>query len=120
MPLSPTLRLRTTTHLRTAALTPTLNSSLTKIPNYKQPHDEKSRNVIWFNPPYSRNVKTNVGRNFFALVDKHFPASNKLRKIFNKNTLKVSYCCIGNMKNIVNKHNASTLNKDKMNNNESY
>ena len=81
---------------------------------------KRSRNIIWFNPPYSRNVKTNVGRKFLALMDKHFPTANKLQKIFNKNTLKVSYSCMGNMKDIVNKHNVRILNRDKMNNNESY
>ena len=81
---------------------------------------KRSRNIIWFNPPFSRNVKTSVGRKFLALMDKHFPTTNKLQKIFNKNTLKVSYSCMGNMKNIVNKHNARILNRDKMNNNKSY
>ena len=81
---------------------------------------KSSRNIIWFNPPYSRSVRTNVGRKFLALVGEHFPASNKLSKIINKNTLKVSYSCMGNMKTIVNKHNTRILNKDKMNNNKSY
>ena len=44
------------------------------------------RKIIWFNPPFSRVVPTNVGKRFFQLLRHHFPPSNKLHKIFNKNT----------------------------------
>ena len=33
----------------------------------------RKRNIIWFNPPYSMNVQTNIGREFLNLVGKHFP-----------------------------------------------
>ena len=33
----------------------------------------RSKRVIWFNPPYSMNVNTNVGKEFLLLLDKHFP-----------------------------------------------
>ena len=33
----------------------------------------RQRNIIWFNPPYSMNVQTNIGREFLNLVSKHFP-----------------------------------------------
>ena len=33
----------------------------------------RTRNVIWFNPPYSSHVKTNVGKIFMKLIVKHFP-----------------------------------------------
>ena len=32
----------------------------------------RARNIIWFNPPYSQNVKTNVGKTFLKLVKKNF------------------------------------------------
>ena len=35
------------------------------------------RQIIWFNPPFSANVKTNVGKIFMRLVDKHFPCHHK-------------------------------------------
>ena len=34
---------------------------------------KRSQRVVWFNPPYSLNVQTNVGREFLNLLDKHFP-----------------------------------------------
>ena len=43
--------------------------------NHNQPPSQKrnrSRNVIWYNPPFSRNVTTNIGRLFLNLIDKHF------------------------------------------------
>ena len=36
-----------------------------------------SRNIIWHNPPISRNVKTNVWKHFFKMLKKH------LEKIIN-------------------------------------
>ena len=33
----------------------------------------RDRKVIWFNPPFSLNVKTNIGKVFLKLVRKHFP-----------------------------------------------
>ena len=34
------------------------------------------------------------------IILKHFPCSSKLHKIFNKNTVKVSYSCTQNMSQI--------------------
>ena len=50
----------------------------------------RSRNVIWYNPPFSKNVKTNIAHKFLQLIDKHFPPSNKLSKLFNRHTVRVS------------------------------
>ena len=44
------------------------------------------RNIIWFNSPLNRAVSTNVGKRFLQLPCHHFTLSNKLHKIFNKNT----------------------------------
>ena len=33
---------------------------------------KKKRNIIWFNPPYSKSVKTNIWRIFIKLISKHF------------------------------------------------
>ena len=67
------------------------------------------RNIIWFNPPFSRNVSTNVIKRFLQLLDKHFPLSNSLHKIFNCNTIKVSYCCTQTLDNIVKSHNKDLI-----------
>ena len=39
---------------------------------------KRKRKIIWFNPPYSKNVKTNVGKVFLKLLKKYFPTSHIL------------------------------------------
>ena len=70
---------------------------------------QRTRNVTWFNPPYSRTVETNVGRKFLQLIDKHFPENNKFHKIFNRRTIKVSYGCMPNIGSIISSHNKKVL-----------
>ena len=70
----------------------------------------RKRTIIWFNPPYCLSVKTNVGRIFLKLIQKHFPKGNSLNKIFNKNTVKVSYSCMGNISSIISSHSKNILN----------
>ena len=76
----------------------------------KNNRNQQKRNIIWFNPPYSKNVKTNVGKMFLNLIEKHFPKQHQFHKIFNKNTIKISYSCMQNMKQIINSHNKLILN----------
>ena len=71
------------------------------------------RNIIWYNPPYSKNVETNIGKCFLSLIDLHFPKSNPLYKMFNRNTIKLSYSCMPNIKTIISDHNKSLLSKSK-------
>ena len=67
--------------------------------------------VIWLNPPYSQNVKTNIGKLFIKFVRKQFPKNNKHHKILNLNTLKLSYCCTTNVGNIIKQHDSKVLRK---------
>ena len=48
------------------------------------------RKVIWYNPPWNANVKTNLGRKFINIIDRCFPNEHPLHKIFDKHTLKLS------------------------------
>ena len=67
------------------------------------------RNILWFNSPYSKTVKTKIGKFFLQLIKKHFPKEHKFHKIFNKNTLKLSYSCMPNIKTKINTHNRDIL-----------
>ena len=69
----------------------------------------RKRNIIWFNPPYSLNVRTNVAKLFLNLIDKCFPKGHKLHKLFNRNNLKVSYSCLPSIKKIITSHNKNIL-----------
>ena len=59
-------------------------------PNHEQNNARLKRNrkIIWFNPPFNLDVSTNVVKIFLNLIEKHFPRSSKLHKIFNKTLLK--------------------------------
>ena len=82
------------------------------------PRKRRQRNIIWYNPPYSNNVETNVGKCFLSLIDQHFPKSNPLHKIFNRNTLKLSYSCMNNIKTIISNHNKAEISKPTHNDEE--
>ena len=50
-----------------------------------------------------------MGKIFLNLIKKHFPPHHKFHKLFNKNTVKISYSCTRNIKSIINSHNAKIL-----------
>ena len=70
----------------------------------------RKRKVIWFNPPYSASVKTNIGREFLRLIRTHFHGRHAFRSIFNRHSVKLSYSCTKNMASIINGHNKKILN----------
>ena len=72
----------------------------------------RKRKIIWFNPPYSSNVSTNIGKSFLAILDRHFPESHKLYKIFNQNNVKISYSSMHNFTSIINSHNKKIINNN--------
>ena len=76
---------------------------------YMKAPRKRKRNVTWFNPPFSKNVTTNIGKIFLKMIDKHFPQNHKYRSLFNRSNLKVSYCCMPNMEKIIKSHNAAVL-----------
>ena len=39
----------------------------------KKKKKSRHRKVIWFNPPWSKSLKTPVGKIFLSLLEKHFP-----------------------------------------------
>ena len=78
-------------------------------PKVKEKKNQR-REVTWFNPPWSHSVKEPVGALFLRAIDHYFPKSHPLSKIFNRNTLKISYCTTKNLKSIVAAHNRKILN----------
>ena len=59
---------------------------------------KRRRKIIYFQPPFSLSVKTPLGRKFLQLVKKHFHPKHPLYKILNPKCLKISYCCLPNVK----------------------
>ena len=70
---------------------------------------ERECNIIWFNSPHSRSVKINIRRILIKLISNHFPPNHKLIKIFNKNTIKLSYSCMTTIRSKKKGHNKQIL-----------
>ena len=91
--------------------------------SFKEPPEEppnrrtRKRKTIWFNPPYSSNVRTNLGKKFLQLINEHFPTNHKYAKIFNRYNIKLSYSCMPNIASNIKQHNASLLNQSETNGN---
>ena len=71
----------------------------------------RGRNIIWYNPPYSRGVETNVGKIFLQIIKQCFPPGHSLHKPFNKNTCKLSYSCLTNIGARISGQNRQKLDK---------
>ena len=73
------------------------------------PRRNRNRKIIWFNPSYIVNVKTNIGRIFLRLIDKHLPRHHKYCKLFNRNNVQLSYSYMPNMRSVIRNHDTSLL-----------
>ena len=55
-------------------------------------------------------MSTNVGKRFLQPLRHLFARFKKLHKIFNENTVKVSYCCTQNVASTIKSHNTKLIN----------
>ena len=95
------------------------NSRFTETISYIKPSDQNINNReakkkrkwenIWYNPPFSLKIKTNVGKLLFKILRKNFPKTNSPSEIFNKNTVKISYSCTRNVRSIISGHSKQIL-----------
>ena len=60
------------------------------------------------------DVQTKVGKQFLKLLDKHFPTEHIFHKIFNRNNVKISYCCTRNIKTLIANNNMRKLNENNL------
>ena len=75
-------------------------------PKPGSPKKNRKRKILYFNPPFSKNVQTNIGQNFLKLLRDHFPKDSPLKKVVNSNNVKLSYRCMGNFKQKIAAHNS--------------
>ena len=85
--------------------------SASNKPTTKKKNRTRKGHILWFNPPYNHTVTTNVGKEFLNLVDQCFPPGNPLRKIFNRNNVKISYSTTPNMAQIISGKNQKIMGK---------
>ena len=69
----------------------------------------RARNCVYFNPPFSLNVKTNILARFLKII-RNFPKNNPLAPIINTNLVKCSYRTMPNMAKQVSRKNGRILN----------
>ena len=70
--------------------------------------DQKNKNkMVQYTVFHER--ETNIGKTFLKLLKLHFPRNNSFHKIFNKNSIKISYSCMRNISSIIASHNKSIL-----------
>ena len=85
------------------------NNNINSIDNNPMTSKQRKRNIIWFNPPSSKNEARKIGRYFLKLIYKDFPRDHQFHKSFNRNNLKLSYSCMPNIKSAINSHNRKIL-----------
>ena len=85
-----------------------MSESMTRQPRRTR---TRSRRVTYFNPPFSLNVETNVGKEFLKII-KTFPRNNPLAPIVNTNTIKISYRTLQNMGGEISRHNKKLLSEE--------
>ena len=75
----------------------------------KETRKRRKRKIIWYNPPFNKSLKGDLGAQFLKLIDKHFKKRHPLHKLFNRNTVKIGYSCTMNMRAIIQNHNNKIL-----------
>ena len=76
------------------------NLNYTNTPK-RNTNRKRKRNTIYFNILFCQSVTTNIGKKILRLIDKHFKKKGNLKKLINRNTYKVSYSCMNNIKTII-------------------
>ena len=74
----------------------------------------RSKQITWINPPFSQNVMTNIGAEILKAVTSSFPKDHSLYKIFNRNTIKISYRTTSSMQQVISRHNTKLLKPPKV------
>ena len=76
---------------------------------------QRRRKITWFNPPFNAACTVHIGKEFLKLIDRHFPPKlkrkDKLEKIINRQTIKISYSGTPNMARIISSHNRKIINE---------
>ena len=58
-----------------------------KLKNTPGKNKNRRSNIIWFNASFRKHATINAAKSFFRLLDKYFPKSNRLHKIFKRKWL---------------------------------
>ena len=73
----------------------------------------RKRKIAWYNPPYNADVRSNLAKQFFEILDKNFPKKHRYYSIINRHTVKLSYSTTPNLEKIIAGLNGSKMRKNK-------
>ena len=90
-----------------------LKNCYTRTTQHPEKKTRRKRNVTWFNPPFSSDVEPKIGKKLFNILNKYFPKHHHLHKVINKNTVKLSYCCMLNVGRLLKAQNQKVPNNTK-------
>ena len=80
-----------------------------KLSSHILQHQKKTKRKKLNKDKKERNVKIKQYGSTDHILRCHFPKGNQLHKIFNRNTIKISYFCMKNMGSIISSHNKQIL-----------
>ena len=69
--------------------------------------ENRLREMIWCNSSFSETMKTTISKKFINLSWKHFLSTNNLHKIFNTNTIMLSYSYVSGIARVIKRNNNS-------------
>lgn len=101
--------------IKKSLMTPDINTDSTFQPNLQRSQHnlqalQKRGDFFGTSPPpHSKNVATNVERNVLKIFDEEFPKNVPIHQIFTRNTVKISYSCMSNIKQNIDRQNKSTI-----------
>ena len=70
---------------------------------------KRKRRVIWWNPPFSLAVQTNLTKLYYKIIERGIPKHGLLHKLFNKTNLRISYSCTENIGAFIARHNSKIM-----------
>ena len=82
----------------------------TDCSNNNEENKMRRRKIIWCHSTFSKSAKSNIGKTFLHLTKRYFLITTKLHKIFNENTVKVSYSCMSNISPMLSSINLNVIN----------
>ena len=95
--------------------TPPKNLSPSRIIQKKTATNREEGRSLGSTPHTAKTLPpTLVKKKFLTLLSACFPENNKLYKIINKNTIKLSYSCMSNTEQRIANHNKAILCKEKI------
>ena len=75
--------------------------SMQRTKKGRKPTRKRRKGLVYFNPPFNYDVRTNIGKLFFEALDNNFPRKHKYYPWLNRHTVKLAYSTVPNLGRII-------------------